>query len=355
MPIVENPALKNGPAQVVRSMRGRIWLVPLVASCVLFGLVFPFPFAGWLWGELFDLGHAPVFCALLLAFAGFLDPCSIGLSPRYGQLHRVATGETMLLSGGCLLLGCVGEFLQTFVGRSPAVGDLVSNAAGVLSGTLWMRSRATTGGRQQLLVIVAFMILALATLKPALGVWGAVVQKHDFPLLASFERSVDLGAWTEQQSTMRRTSEWASHGEHSLQLDLSPGRFSGITMIWPIMDWRGYDLFTWDIHNTTSAPIDLTLKIHDLLHFNRGFEPADRYEIHFEVLPTTVHSLSVKLADIAVAPESRSMNMDQIALVELFATDLPAAHTVLLDNMRLRIDESSVADGSAVSDPNQHR
>ncbi|MCH2201573.1 MAG: hypothetical protein MK102_06370 [Fuerstiella sp.] len=336
-------------------MRGRIWLVPLIAVCVLVGLVFPFPFTGWLWSELFDLGHAPIFCALLLAFAGFLDPCSIGLSARYGQLHCVATAETMLLSGGCLLLGCMGEFLQTFVGRSPAVGDLVSNAAGVLSGVLWMRSRVATGVRQKLLVIVAFMILAMVTLKPALGVWGAVVQKQDFPLLASFERSVDLGAWTELQSTMGRTSEWASHGEHSLQLDLYPGRVSGIMMIWPTMDWRGYDLFTWDIHNMTSASVDLTLKIYDHPHLNRRFDSADHYEMHFEVPPTTVHSLSVKLADIAVAPELRSMNMGQIALVELVAANLSAAHTVLLDNMRLRIDESSVVDTPAASDPIQYR
>ncbi|MCH2211190.1 MAG: VanZ family protein [Fuerstiella sp.] len=339
---------------MTRPIRGRIPLILLPGVLVLICLVFPFPLAGRLWSELFDLAHAPVFCGLLLIFVKFFDPYRTGLSPAYDQSSRFAGGQMMVISGGCVLLGCAGEYLQSFVGRSPSVRDLVSNAAGVLAGVLWMCSRKTTGGREKLFVTASFMVLVLATLKPALGIWGAVIQQRDFPLLASFERRVDLGAWTEQQAVIRRTSEWASHGKHSLRLDFCPGRFSGIRLMWPVMDWRGYDRFACDIHNTASVSINLTLKIHDRAHVDQAGESADCYEIQFTVPPTTVRSLCVKLVDVADAPESRSMNLDQIASVELFTAGLTAGHGVLVDNMRLLIDESFPVDGEPMSDVSQH-
>ncbi len=335
MTTFENPAIKLVPSAGVRTLRGRRWMLVLVSASVLLGLVCPFPLVGRLWSEMFDLAHAPVFCLLLTACAGLIDPASIGLSPRYVQLRKVAAGDTMVLAGGCLLLGCTGELLQIFAGRSPSAVDLTADGAGILSGIFWMRSRRVIGCGRLLLTLAASTVLASAMARPALGIWGAMQQRSDFPMLASFERRNELGAWAENRSTIQRTTKWASDGTHSLRLDLFPGGFSGISMIWPVSDWRCYDRLNWDIRNTKAIPLKLTVKIYDLCHTRGGFDPTDRFELGFVVPPGAVHTLSLDLSAVSLAPQTRPMRMDQIAGVELFTAQLKESHTVMLDNMRL--------------------
>ena len=47
------------------------------------------------------------------------------------------------------------------------------------------------------------------------------------------------------------------------------------------------------------------------------------------------HTLSLDLSVVSLAPETRPMNMGQIAGVELFTAELKKSHSVMLDNMRL--------------------
>lgn len=331
----ENPIVRGDGSAHARAMRGRIFLMALVGGAALLGLVFPFPLVGRLWSQIFDLAHAPVFCLLLIACAGLIDPASIGLPPRFVHLREVGAAETVLLAGGCLLLGGIGELLQVFAQRSPGAADLAANGAGVLSGVLWIRSRSASGRGRLLLTLTSLTVLVSAMVRPTMGIWGAVQQRSDFPLLASFERRSDLGVWAEQRSTIQRTREWATDGTHSLRLKMFPGGFTGVNMIWPVQDWRGYDRLNWDIHNTKETPLRLTLKIYDLRHTHGGFDPADRFEMRFLVPPTAVHSLSVDLSAVLAAPETRSTNMAEIAGVELFTARLRETHTVMLDNMRL--------------------
>jgi hypothetical protein len=338
----EMPCLAPGDRGL---LRGRIKLLFLVGGIVLLGLILPFPVDGRLWSRIFDLAHAPVFFFVVLAVAGFIDPGSIGLSQQFGRLCAVRTGETMLISGGCFLVGCLGEFLQAFSGRSPSAGDLIANGAGIASGVMWLRSRQATGKRRVLYVVVVFAVLACAMIGPALGIWGAIQQQVDFPMLASFERSSDLGAWSGHHAKIRRTAEWATAGQYSLQVDFSPGRFSGANLVWPVRDWSGHDRLRWDIHNPSATPISATVKIYDVPHTFQGYERADRFQTTVEIPPASMHEFSIELTDVAAAPETRAMDMKQITAVELFVEDLPAARILHLDNMRLvRDSDNAVSD-----------
>lgn len=330
-----NPTTEPLPELNRRSGGARWLMVGAVAGLMLLVLVFPFPVDGRLWNHLFDLAHAPAFCFLLLAVTGFVDPGSIGLSRRLSVLREVRSGELMVLAGGCLLLGCVGEMLQAFAGRSPGVGDLLANTAGVISGVCWISSRRVSGRRRWLLSAIALIILLAAVVRPIAGIRGALLQRADFPLLASFERSIDLGAWAESHSSMQRTTEWASDGSWSLRVDLFPGRYSGVNMTWPLRDWRGYDQLRWDLQNPGNTPLRLVVKIFDRPHRLAGFDPSDRFESIVEIPPGGRHELVIDLDEVAQAPESRPMDLRKVNGVELFAIDLASHRTLFLDNMRL--------------------
>ena len=316
-------------------LRGRIKLLLLVGGVVLLGLICPFPVGGRLWSRIFDLAHAPVFFFMVLAVAGFVDPGSVGLSQQCGRLRAVRTGEIMLISGGCFLVGCLGEFLQAFSGRSPSTGDLIANGTGVASGAMWLCSRQVIGRRRVWSVIAVFALLACAMIGPVFGIWGAIQQQVDFPMLASFERSSDLGAWNGKNATIGRTADWAIAGQYSLQVDLSPGRFSGVNLVWPVRDWSDYDHLRWDMHNPAATAISVTVKIYDVPHMFQGYQRADLFHTTVEIPPASVYELSIDLKDVANAPETRAMDMKQITAVELVVEDLPTSRILYLDNMRL--------------------
>jgi hypothetical protein len=318
-----------------RAVRGRFCLLAVLALFVLTGLVFPFPVGGRLWSELFDLAHAPIFCVLLLIVAGLLDPSSIGLSTQAFRIRSVQSGELMFLAGTCLMLGCLGEFLQAFVGRSPSMKDLAANAAGVASGTLWVFCQRRQGIRRVLFGGFAFLTLVLALVRPVSGIYAAIQQNAEFPLLASFERANELQIWEAVNARVDRTAEWASDGQYALQVDIFPGEFSGVVMTWPVPDWRGYEWLSCEVQTPGPETVALTLKLYDKEHITNGFGPADRFEATIEVSPGELQTLRFRLSDVADAPELRPMNLRQIAGVELFVVQPRQAVTLFVDNIRL--------------------
>lgn len=318
-----------------RSVVGRIAVVVLLATLTLIGLVFPFPVDGRLWNEVFDLAHAPAFCCLLLTVAGVVDPASVGFSGQAYRIRRIESGELMVLAGACLMLGFLGEFLQRFVGRSPSFGDLAANATGVGSATLWVLSRRRQGARRNLFAGVSILILGLAVAPALLGIRGAVQQRTEFPLLASFERPNELRNWETVNARISQTAAWASDGHSALRMELFPGEFSGATMTWPVPDWKGYEWFSCDVQTLGTKSVELVTKLYDQQHANNGFEPEDRFERVIEVSPGNFRTIRIRLSDVADAPATRTLNLEQIAGIELFVKQPPHAMTLIVDNMRL--------------------
>lgn len=331
---VSSPAAEHQQTES-RSIAGRMVVLAVVAICTLVGLVFPFPVDGRLWNELFDLAHAPAFCGLLLIVAGFIDPSSIGLSSQAFRIRYIRSGELMVLSGACLMLGFLGEFLQAFVGRSPSAKDLVANAAGVSSGVFWIVSRRHRGKPKALFVVAAVLTLGLAIVSPVLGIRAAVQQRREFPLLASFERRNELQIWETVNARISRTSQMVSNGQCALLLEVFPGDFSGAVMTWPVQDWHGYELLSCDVRSLMDAPVMLTFKIYDEQHANSGFEPDDRFETTVEVKPGKFRNHNFRLSDIENAPATRTLDLRHIAGMELFVVQPQHAGKLIVDNIRL--------------------
>ena len=198
-------------------LNGRVRLIAVVGVGVFLALIFPFPVGGRLWSGLFDLAHAPVFCGLVLLVSGFLDPSSVGLS-RFTVLRPVRLGEVLLIAGGCLALGLLGELLQAAAGRSPSLKDVLANSAGVVSALLWIASCRTDGILPSVLTFGCVLVLALAVVSPISGIIGAIRQRAEFPLPESFEHNDEPDVWPPNNAELNRKSEDATRGDSSLRL-----------------------------------------------------------------------------------------------------------------------------------------
>lgn len=327
----------SGPAARVnlRVLRFRLLLAVITACFVGCALVFPFPVDGRLWGEVFDLAHAPVFFLSLVTIVAFFDPPAVGLSDRFAVIFRMTIPWVLTAAGLISVVGIAGEFAQGYVGRMPAWSDVAANTMGLLSAVCWIVSRRAFGPWRDAWILGAVGLLAAASWSPILGISDCIAQLRSFPAFASFERPKETGNWATHNSTMKRTTDWATFGRYALEVELQPGRYPAVSMTWPPHDWTGYNALVLDLRNPDDRMLSLTLKIFDRKHALSKFKRSDRFSLKIELNPDSTSTVRVDLKTVRSAPRTRSMDMDQIVLIEMFATDLKQPQRFQIDNIRL--------------------
>jgi hypothetical protein len=328
-------SLRPPPATTGTLLAGRLRLAVLALAVVGVGLVFPFPVEGRLWGHIFNLAHAPTFFCTFLAIVGLLDPSSIGLSNRFATVLPMTVGRTAAGVALLTVLGVVGEFLQFFVGRSPSLKDVAANLAGLLAAFVWVSGRRSSVVKRRFSGFIAVLVLAAVSSTPLMNVRDCVAQLRQMPLLASFERPLELGSWKTRDAKMSRSTEWFTDGEYSLKVELRPARYPSVSFVWPTADWQGYQTFAADFRNPSEEAVTLTIKIQDRQHSWSDNGRLDRFNHDVVLAPGETRSESIAIKAIRQAPENRSMEMDQISLVEIFVSGLKGRTTFFVDNLRL--------------------
>ncbi|OZB20634.1 MAG: hypothetical protein B7X58_00645, partial [Marinobacter sp. 34-60-7] len=120
----------------------------------------------------------------------------------------------------------------------------------------------------------------------------------------------------------------------AVALNLDTGAYSGASLNNFPGDWRGFDRLILELHNPSDAPLDMTLRIHDLTH-DRGKQIyADRFNTRLALNPGN-NRFEIDLERIANAPAQRPMDMSEVRRIGLFASRLPAPRTIYLTDLRL--------------------
>ncbi|MCP4786534.1 MAG: hypothetical protein GY903_05015 [Fuerstiella sp.] len=329
----DSPRLPVPAAGTLLAKRTRLAVSTL--AVVGISLVFPFPVEGRLWGHIFNLAHAPAFFCTLLAIVGLLDPSAVGLPKRFATVIPMSISRTAAVAALLAVLGLIAEFLQYFAGRNPNLKDVAANSGGLLAAFVWVSGQKTAGVKRYVAGLFTVLIIAVASFTPLMNVSECVRQLHQMPLLASFERPLELGSWRAQNATMTRSPAWSTHGKRSLQVDLQPAQYPGVSLFWPNADWQGYQSFAIDLHNPADRPLPLIIKIQDREHELSGRDPRDRFRRHVLLEPGQVRNIRIAISEIRQAPENRSMRMDQISLVQVFTSNLKVPTTYFVDNLRL--------------------
>ncbi|MDG1895316.1 MAG: hypothetical protein P8J37_10435 [Fuerstiella sp.] len=313
----------------------RIRLGVLALAVVGIGLVFPFPVEGRLWGHVFNLAHAPTFFCTFLVVVGLLDPSALGLPKRFATVLPMTTGRTAVVAAVLIGLGVLGECLQFFAGRSPSLKDVAANSAGLLAAFVWVSGRRSFAMIRHFSGVIAIVVLAAASLTPLINIRECVEQLRQMPQLTSFERPLELGSWKARDATMTRSTEWSTDGVRSLKVELQPAAYPSVSFYWPNADWQGYQVFAVDFRNPNEKPVTLTIKVQDRQHSLNDKGRRDRFNYDVVLASGEVRSVSIAIREIQRAPENRNMQMDQISLVEIFASGLTERTSFFVDHLRL--------------------
>jgi len=283
-------------------------------------LVIPIPQMERLPCALLDLVHLPSFA--LLAF--FVSQLWVESTSKI-WLRRILA---------LILLVSVGygtEVLQSFVGRTASLQDLLADVSGTAVGICWSWRRGLSSRKgKRILELACLFFLCGGTWFPVSILVDVFNQRREIPILASFESPLEKYRWQFQNSTFERSADFVSHGKWSMKLTMNPARYPSATLYFPFHNWSSYSHLAFDIYNPHETK-ELILKISDEQHTG---DVRDR----FHALLTLHHGWShfkISLSRIAEAPEIRKMDLSRIDKVQFFMRQPTKPAVFYLDHLRL--------------------
>ena len=313
-------------------------LLILVTGClgILAGLVYPFPMNGRYWNALFDLAHAPAFFLIFILVAGFLDPSSIGFSSDSRALLPLTPWRLLLISGLLFFGGVTCEVAQKFVERHPSIDDIAANSVGLMAGTLYcLALRIRHRGCRLIAIPLAALILICPSISQFQELAECARQRQEFPVLASFERSLELSAWTPHGGNITRDKTWASMGSQSMRIESSGDRQPGAVMVWPVPDWSDYSTLKFDLFNPEASAVTVGVTISDEHHVKHLWEPSDRFNWSARLMPMEVKTISISLQDVGRSPKTRPMDLTRVSNLNIFMQNPPPGSKLFVDGILL--------------------
>lgn len=270
---------------------------------------------------LHNSAHAPIFgCVCLLVL--FV----IRAQPRFASLSLA--GQYALAVAAALLLGILTELLQIPVGRDASIEDALHDVIGAVAllglfAVFDRRVRASSHPRtlRSIAAVVGVVALAVA-IAPVTRAAIKYRQRDDrFPVLADFTERYDryfILQYSSEFSPATMPAPWANKaGEEAMHVSLLDGSYPGLNFIELQPDWSAYSTLAVDLTNPTSLNLRFELRVHDATHNN---QPADRFGRRFDLAPGTRQVIRIPLQDIAAGPQTRALDLHNIAGMFIFRT-----------------------------------
>lgn len=292
----------------------------------------------FLWRELFNIGHVPLFGVLSLLFLNLsINILGRFLSPYYWH-YLVALAVATAT-------GVASEFIQIFGSRDADIGDLTRDLVGAvvfLGLTATFDLKIKTPLKQNISRhIPAFriflLLLFISTFVPVFLWFGAYWHRDRiFPTLFNFDSSRQkafIQTHHARLSFVPPPPEWPeiSNGKIA-RITYTPATWPDLEMNEPYPDWSGYDSLVFSILSTVDTTARMSIRIEDIHH---NHHLGDRYTLSFYV-EKGLNRISLPLSDVASAPASRKMDMTAIHAMHLYVYKIPDSLIFYVDKFFLK-------------------
>ena len=273
----------------------------------------PVPAYPRIWTVLSNAAHAPVFAAIAL-----LVLRSVRAGGSRGLLRASALAFCVTVA-----LGIAVELVQGTIARDASWGDVWTDALGAACALGWVnyRERASPGRVRSAGLIVAGLAAAVAISPLAQAAAAYGLRALRMPTVAAFSLPWDryfLEFKSASGAPVGLPPSWARRDDPpSLGIRIQTSAWPGLTILEPAPDWRGFRSLNLDLTNPGAAPLELTLRIHDLEHDQRY---EDRFNRRLLVAPHSRHIVTIPLSDIASGPAGRILDLRRIAGLTVFAS-----------------------------------
>ncbi len=276
--------------------------------------------------EVFDFGHVLLFGVVSLAILSIISKST----------NKRPTLFACFFAGFfTLILGFATECVQSLLpGRELSSRDLLFDLIGasVFLGNRFVYSREKVSRIFSTAILLISILLLGFCFKPTVTAYlDEQEMKKNFPMIGSFEGNYELDRWKEVDSRISVSGKFKTHGNRSMLVKLKPAKYPGVSTLYCIRNWTGYDMLTFDISLEGDEPLKILVRINDGEH-RSVYE--DRYNKSFDINPK-LNKISIPLKDVMNAPKGRKMNMSNISHIVIFTSKLKKKRTFFIDNIQL--------------------
>ena len=303
-----------------------LWIsvILLAAGSVLLFVGGPDYYSSRSFKHAWDIGHILYF-ALLTFLLYRWEPVS----------RRPLAEQWTIILVITFLAGASIELMQYGTTRTPDTGDVLRD----LTGSLLVLVFGPPGAKLQpasLRLFLQFSVFALSLLQVwpvARSLVDEAIARHQFPLLSGFETPFEIDRW-QGSAGLTVESLAPAFDVRLLKLSLTTDQYSGATLSYFDGDWTSGRTLLISLYNPDTSPLQITCRIHDLLHEDGDEEYEDRFNRSFLLVPGW-NRIQIDLKDVQESPAGRSMDMSRIRGLGLFTVKLPAPRTLYIDEVRL--------------------
>ena len=302
----------------------RVYGIALTLIAILLAAVVFAPVPGdtrWI-RTLHNSAHAPIFgCVALLTLV------IVRSHPRLSTLDLIR--QYAIAVAAAFFLGVVTEFLQIPAGRDASIADALRDVIGALAflgifAAFDVKVRVLRRARAIRVVaaVIGLVSLGVAAAPVARAALKYQQRDHRFPVLADFSQHYDryfILQSSSEFSPAKLPAPWATApNESAMRVRLLDGPYPAMDFIEVPPDWSAYSTLAVDLTNPTPLNLQLVLRVHDATHNN---QVADRFNQLFELPAGTRKVLRVSLQEIAAGPETRTLDLRQVAGMIIFRAD----------------------------------
>ena len=330
---------------LARATRSPALIILLVSAIFLLFINQPVLPAQRSMHELWNFGH------LVLFFVFAIVACQLfsATISRWSLARLIAT--SLIISA---ILGAAIEYLQTGLSREASIQDWLLDIAGGLFGAViyyQLKRRSDTTGvagssapnvnckrdvgavdKGLLGGVYLFTVISCSPLLLALT--DELAAKIQFPILANFNSPLEVTRFDADITTR------LEHGQ--LHVFFNTQRFANINWTFFPRKWAGYSDLVITLYNPATSTLPLNCRIHDIQH-EANYRQNDRFNRQFLIAPGQ-NILVIPLADVEQAPLGRSMDMNRIASLHCFTSQLTTSAELIFKQIHLApaLPETSV-------------
>jgi hypothetical protein len=320
----------------VKKIYALLFLLLGVATVFVILATVQLPSHTYLWREVHNTGHTPLFGALAIFVLGIFRI----------QFDRPGKSRLRLYFWAAAIAIGMGGVMEIAQVRGPGdadVFDLLRDIAGIISFTLifavfdrklelWRRK---SGSKLRAAIIVFAISLLLSAILPV-GLWAAAYAEREsrFPTLLDFDSTLAMKFARTQDARLELQNApqgWSSASGRIGKVTFLPGQYPGVAISEVFPDWRNYRALKFDVYSELAGPVKLCLRVDDIYHDN-SFE--DRYNTVMAVNPGN-NAFEISLEDIRRAPQTRRMNMGGVRSIVFFVNNRESQFSMYFDNFRL--------------------